>query len=90
MAIKSLDLFCLGASHKSAPIDFREELYLDEEQLLKGLPPVKNKFNFSELAALSTCNRFEMFGVCPIGNDNQQGSSMPTWNYKTSQKTVAV
>jgi glutamyl-tRNA reductase len=56
-------LFCLGASHKTAAIEFREELYLNDEQLLFALPPTLQKFRFRELAALSTCNRFEMFGV---------------------------
>jgi glutamyl-tRNA reductase len=56
-------LFVLGASHKTAPTALREHLYLSEDQLSALLPQVKEKFGLTELAALSTCNRFELFGT---------------------------
>lgn len=56
-------LFVLGASHRTAPTALREHLYLSEDQLSTMLPQVKEKFGFTEIAALSTCNRFELFGT---------------------------
>lgn len=56
-------LFCLGANHKSAPVELREAMSLTTEELLIALPRVKDQFGFEELAAISTCNRFELFGA---------------------------
>lgn len=56
-------IFCLGVSHNSADMKFRESLYVNEQTLEKSLTEIKNAFHFKELAVLSTCNRFEMFGV---------------------------
>ncbi len=56
-------LFVLGASHRTAPTALREHFYLSEEQLSSLLPQIKEKFGFTEIAALSTCNRFELIGA---------------------------
>jgi hypothetical protein len=56
-------LFLLGANHRSAPVELRELLYIAEEPLAALLPALKDRFGFLELAALSTCNRFELMGV---------------------------
>lgn len=56
-------LFLLGANHKSASVELRELLYIAEEPLASLLPALKDRFGFLELAALSTCNRFELMGV---------------------------
>lgn len=61
-------LFLLGANHKSAAMELRERLFIAAEELLTLLPRVKETFGFSELVALSTCNRFELFGVAPEGS----------------------
>jgi glutamyl-tRNA reductase len=58
-------VFLLGANHRSASIPLRERLHLDEDRLRAFLPEVKERFGFLELAALSTCNRFELMGVAP-------------------------
>lgn len=62
-------LFIIGASHLTASTQLRERLYLSEEQLSSLLPQVKEHFGFSELVALSTCNRFEMFGLVEDHSD---------------------
>lgn len=61
-------LFCLGASHKTAPIQIREKLYIPGEDIKKSLPNILNDFAINELLALSTCNRFEMIGVIDSQN----------------------
>jgi glutamyl-tRNA reductase len=58
-------LFLLGANHRSATVELREALFIAEEPLATLLPAVKERFGFLELAALSTCNRFELMGVAP-------------------------
>ena len=53
----------MGANHRSAPLELREKLYIPEDQLGHVLVKAREKFEFLELAALSTCNRFEIMGV---------------------------
>ncbi len=57
--------FLLGANHTSAPMALRELLYISEEPLAALLPQIKERYNFHELVALSTCNRFELLGIAP-------------------------
>lgn len=56
-------LFLIGASHRTAPVELREKLFIPAEKLAIALPLIKEEFGFLELAALSTCNRFELFGT---------------------------
>ncbi|MBI2601704.1 MAG: glutamyl-tRNA reductase [Deltaproteobacteria bacterium] len=56
-------LFCYGTNHRVAKLSFRETFYLGHEELLSVLPKVSGSHQVSELAVLSTCNRFEMYGV---------------------------
>lgn len=56
-------IFLLGANHQSAPVELRERLFAAEEELVQILPAIKERYGLLELAALSTCNRFELVGV---------------------------
>jgi glutamyl-tRNA reductase len=56
-------VFVLGANHRSAPMELRELLFIPEDQLAALLPQIRKQFDLLELAALSTCNRFELMGV---------------------------
>lgn len=56
-------VFVLGANHRTAPMELRELLFLPDEQLAVLLPQIKQQFDLLELAAISTCNRFELIGV---------------------------
>lgn len=56
-------LFCVGINHESAGLDFRESLYLEPEQIEDAIPALTKKHQISELMALSTCNRLEIYGV---------------------------
>ena len=58
-------LFLLGANHRGASVELRESLYIAEEQLAALIPALRETRGFHELAVLSTCNRFEIFGVAP-------------------------
>ena len=61
--VKSGDFFCVGHNHRTANISVRETLYLTPEQVETALVATSKKFNISELAILSTCNRCEVFGL---------------------------
>jgi glutamyl-tRNA reductase len=64
-------IFCYGANHKTADIDFREQLYVDRQKLLERIPAVLEAIEgLSELLVLSTCNRFELYGLA-IGKDSE-------------------
>jgi len=58
-------LFLLGANHVSAPVELRELLYIAPEPLAALLPALRERHQFRELVALSTCNRFELIGIAP-------------------------
>ena len=54
--------FCLvGLSHKTAPVEVREQLAFSEEQLREALRAVAALAGVSEAFILSTCNRVEVF-----------------------------
>jgi glutamyl-tRNA reductase len=58
-------LCCIGINHKTTPVALREALYVSQEALRIQLPLVKDTYGFSEVLALSTCNRLELYGVRP-------------------------
>ncbi len=51
----------LGLNHKTAPVDIREKLAFNSEQVSDALNQMKNKFPNTEFALLSTCNRTEVY-----------------------------
>ena len=67
-------IFCLGVNHNSAPAHIRETFFIPDVKLPAALEATKKQYQFEELAALSTCNRFELFGVMPsnkkLGTDD--------------------
>ena len=54
-------LFAFGLNYKTAPVEIREKLYLNEEEIQLFLERVKGRL--SECLVLSTCNRTEIYGV---------------------------
>jgi glutamyl-tRNA reductase len=59
-------VFVAGMSHRTAPIDFREQLALEEDKLREVLSDVVGRGVCSELMILSTCNRVEIYGVAEV------------------------
>ena len=55
-------LFAFGINHKTAPIEVREKLYIQEREVPGLLAKLKE--TLSECVILSTCNRTEIYGVC--------------------------
>ena len=54
-------LFAFGLNHKTAPVEIREKLYLNEDEIHMFLKRVKG--NLTECFVISTCNRTEFYGV---------------------------
>lgn len=59
VALKTL--FAFGLSHKTAPVEIREKLYLNETEIQSFL--TRTRETLSECVVLSTCNRTEIYAV---------------------------
>jgi glutamyl-tRNA reductase len=57
------ELLALGVSHKTAPLDLREQLALPEGRAVGVLGELVGSEQVHEAAALSTCNRTELYLV---------------------------
>ncbi|MFN2501221.1 MAG: glutamyl-tRNA reductase [Pyrinomonadaceae bacterium] len=54
-------LFAFGINHKTASVEVREKLYLNDEEIKAFLHRVQN--TLQECLVVSTCNRTEIYGV---------------------------
>jgi glutamyl-tRNA reductase len=57
------ELLALGVSHKTAPLDLRERLSLTEGRAVGALHELNAADGIHEAAAISTCNRTELYLV---------------------------
>ena len=55
------ELLTLGVSHKTAPLDLRERLSLTEGRAVSALRELTEAAGIHEAAAISTCNRTELY-----------------------------
>jgi glutamyl-tRNA reductase len=60
-------LLKVGLSHRTAPVEVREQIAIPKEQLPEFLDEVVDSAKLSEALVLSTCNRFEVYGALPRG-----------------------
>ncbi|MBI2218506.1 MAG: glutamyl-tRNA reductase [Candidatus Rokubacteria bacterium] len=58
-----MTLFVSGLSHKTAPVDVREQLAVEEDKLREVLSDLQTAGPLEEVVILSTCNRVEVYGV---------------------------
>ena len=56
-------LFVAGMSHRTAPVEIREQLALEEDKLREVVAALAAQGVAAELMILSTCNRVEVYGV---------------------------
>lgn len=56
-------LFVSGLSHRTAPVEVREQLALEEDKLRELLRDLAATGVLAEIVVLSTCNRVEVYGV---------------------------
>ena len=66
------DLLALGISHKTAPLELRERLALTEGRAAGVLSDLRSHEQVGEAAAISTCNRTELYLVVtePVEAEN--------------------
>ena len=57
----AIDLFLLGASHHSAPVDLRERIDFARRGVIEALVELAELQGVSEAVVLSTCNRSELY-----------------------------
>jgi len=68
-----MTLFITGLSHKTAPIDVREKVAFNEEQLPVALTALQAHQGIAESIILSTCNRTECYCELDIESDCEPG-----------------
>jgi glutamyl-tRNA reductase len=56
-----MHLVCVGVSHKTATLELREQLALDDEQAARFGRRLLDEAPINEAVALSTCNRTELY-----------------------------
>ncbi|MDX1564257.1 MAG: hypothetical protein R3236_02570, partial [Phycisphaeraceae bacterium] len=61
-----MHLLCLGLSHKTAPVAWREKLSLGAEATADALQQLDDSYPGSEFFILSTCNRTECYTARPL------------------------
>lgn len=59
-------LFAFGLNYKTAPVEIREKLYLDESEVKTFLDEAKGRL--AECMVVSTCNRTEVYAVSDSPN----------------------
>jgi glutamyl-tRNA reductase len=59
--VSGRELFLVGLSHKSAPIEVRERVALTGDALKEALVQLKSRDGVAEALVVSTCNRVEVF-----------------------------
>ena len=70
------ELFAIGISHKTAPVEVRERLALPEPRALEFLGQLRAHADVHEAVAISTCNRTEVYAV--VGDPVEAESTVLT------------
>jgi glutamyl-tRNA reductase len=63
-----------GLNHLTAPVDVREQLALEEEQVREILTDLSDRGLFREVMILSTCNRVEVYGLAEAPGEARQAT----------------
>jgi glutamyl-tRNA reductase len=58
-----MKLFAAGLSHKTAPVELREQLSVQRSEVVDLARALKSSSALDEVALLSTCNRVEVYGT---------------------------
>lgn len=56
-------IILVGISHKTAPVEIREQISFSKSDIQKALDELKNISSVSECLIISTCNRVEVYAV---------------------------
>src|SRR6266480_5244582 len=58
-----MKLFAVGVSHKTAPVELREQLAVKQSEIVDLAFVLKSFGHLDEIVLLSTCNRVEIYGT---------------------------
>ena len=58
-----MNIAVVGLSHKTAPVDIREKLSIQEAKVGEALAHLKSYPHIEEVALISTCNRLEIYAA---------------------------
>lgn len=58
-----MNIAVVGLSHKTAPVEIREKLSIQESKLEEALHHLRGYPHIQEVAIISTCNRLEIYAV---------------------------
>lgn len=66
-----MHLVVVGVNHKSAPLELREKLSINDQSLSQALSRLKSHAHAAEFCLVSTCNRTELYAVANtrVGDD---------------------
>ena len=66
-----MHLVVVGVNHKTAPLEIRERLAIDDRGVSEALSKLKGHAHTGEFCVVSTCNRTELYAVAPtrVGDD---------------------
>jgi glutamyl-tRNA reductase len=56
-----LDLFCVGLSYHTSPIEIRDAVVLNDEEVSRAIDALRDRTGAAEAMVLSTCNRTEFY-----------------------------
>ncbi len=65
-----MNIAVVGLSHKTAPVEIREKLSIQEAKLEESLTHLRGYPHIEEVAIISTCNRLEIYAVV---SDTEKG-----------------
>jgi glutamyl-tRNA reductase len=65
-----MKLFAAGLSHKTAPLEIREQLAVNQAELADRARKLKSHGVLDEIVLLSTCNRVELYGTTQRGGSD--------------------
>ncbi|UJR78477.1 glutamyl-tRNA reductase [Sandaracinus amylolyticus] len=57
------EIFVIGLSHRSSPVELREKLAVPNGELPKHVKELAERAHLAEAVMISTCNRVEVYGV---------------------------
>ncbi|ACV58852.1 glutamyl-tRNA reductase [Alicyclobacillus acidocaldarius] len=60
-----MNIFVVGLSHKTAPVELRERVSLGEAEVRHVLTQLRDSRTVLESVVVSTCNRLEIYGLGP-------------------------
>ena len=58
-----MHIVVVGLSHRTAPVEVREQLSIPDSSIQGSLTKLKNASEILEVSILSTCNRLEIYSL---------------------------